>query len=202
MSASVRFSSGQEEFGLARLSRRTISVSCHVERHETREFSLSVWRTHSDDRLLRAELVSRMIAEQCTSSEGRVRVQVGGRCGPRRYPPRNCTPAWVARFTYVREWTLDRFMNLLTFKVFIGRLLTPLSHQVSATKSLAADIPKHVLYFGLAGTLPYLGTSVTTVVLAREASRAASGMSRVLLGYGKAHADCLDGIRVDHLFRT
>ncbi|KAJ9099323.1 hypothetical protein QFC21_004204 [Naganishia friedmannii] len=48
---------------------------------------------------------------------------------------------------------------------------------VSTTKSLAADIPPHVLWFGLAGTLPYMGTSVTAVFLAREASRAASGLT-------------------------
>jgi hypothetical protein len=49
--------------------------------------------------------------------------------------------------------------------------------QIATTKSFASDIPPHVLYFGLAGTLPYLGTSVSTVVLAREASLAASSES-------------------------
>jgi hypothetical protein len=55
------------------------------------------------------------------------------------------------------------------------------------TKSMITAVPKPVLQFGkhgitssadtvgLAGTLPYLGTSVGTVFLAREASRATQG---------------------------
>ncbi|KAI5450597.1 hypothetical protein NCC49_002856 [Naganishia albida] len=50
---------------------------------------------------------------------------------------------------------------------------------INTTKSFAADIPQPALYFGLAGTLPYLGTSVTTVALAREASLAASDIPNI-----------------------
>ncbi|WWD19206.1 hypothetical protein CI109_103664 [Kwoniella shandongensis] len=40
------------------------------------------------------------------------------------------------------------------------------------TRSFISAVPKPALYFGLAGTLPYLGTAISTVVLAREASLA------------------------------
>ncbi|KAF8582289.1 hypothetical protein K439DRAFT_159477 [Ramaria rubella] len=43
------------------------------------------------------------------------------------------------------------------------------------TSIIASTVPKHILVMGLAGALPYLGTSLTTVYLAREASLAASG---------------------------
>lgn len=168
MSASVRFLSGQGEFGLARLSRWITSVSCHLEWHETEEFSISVkWI---------------------------ILTTLGSRCDPGHFL-RGIVHQPGSRASH----TSDDGLQSLHESLDIQSLHRPTSDasllpQVSATKSLAADIPKHVLYFGLAGTLPYLGTSVTTVVLAREASRAASGMSRVLLGYGKAHADCLDGI--------
>jgi len=38
-------------------------------------------------------------------------------------------------------------------------------------------VPQHVLFFGLAGTLPYLGTSVGTVFLAREANLTGNGLN-------------------------
>ncbi|WWC90517.1 uncharacterized protein L201_005453 [Kwoniella dendrophila CBS 6074] len=44
----------------------------------------------------------------------------------------------------------------------------------SITKGMFTSVPKPVLYTGLAGTIPYLGTSVSIVALAREASLAAA----------------------------
>lgn len=38
------------------------------------------------------------------------------------------------------------------------------------------DVPKHILNFGLIGALPYLGTSLSTLYLARQASQAATGL--------------------------
>ncbi|EIW68252.1 hypothetical protein TREMEDRAFT_63425 [Tremella mesenterica DSM 1558] len=43
------------------------------------------------------------------------------------------------------------------------------------TTSIVSSVPKPALYFGLAGTLPYLGTSLATVYLARQAALAAAG---------------------------
>jgi hypothetical protein len=45
------------------------------------------------------------------------------------------------------------------------------------TKGLVEEVPKPVLQFGLAGTIPYIGTSVATIFLAREAGIAAAGES-------------------------
>ncbi|WWC71418.1 uncharacterized protein I206_105374 [Kwoniella pini CBS 10737] len=44
----------------------------------------------------------------------------------------------------------------------------------SVTKGMFTSVPKPVLYTGLAGTIPYLGTSLSIVALAREASLAAA----------------------------
>lgn len=43
------------------------------------------------------------------------------------------------------------------------------------TTDLVKAVPQPALVFGLAGTLPYLGTSLSTLFLAREASRASQG---------------------------
>ncbi|WRT68562.1 uncharacterized protein IL334_005539 [Kwoniella shivajii] len=43
---------------------------------------------------------------------------------------------------------------------------------MSVTKGMFTSVPKPVLYTGLAGTIPYLGTSLSIVALAREASLA------------------------------
>ncbi|WWC93427.1 hypothetical protein V866_000261 [Kwoniella sp. B9012] len=48
---------------------------------------------------------------------------------------------------------------------------------LSVTKGMFTSVPKPVLYTGLAGTIPYLGTSLSIVALAREASLAAAGES-------------------------
>ncbi|KAK4687010.1 hypothetical protein P7C73_g3101, partial [Tremellales sp. Uapishka_1] len=45
----------------------------------------------------------------------------------------------------------------------------------SITRDMFQTVPKPALYFGLAGTLPYLGTSAATIFLAREASLASTG---------------------------
>jgi len=45
----------------------------------------------------------------------------------------------------------------------------------SITKSIASEVPKPYLYFGLAGALPYLGASASTVYFARQAGLAAAG---------------------------
>jgi hypothetical protein len=49
--------------------------------------------------------------------------------------------------------------------------------QKTLTTQTFAEVPKPALVFGLAGTLPYLGTSLGTIFLAREASRASQGAS-------------------------
>ncbi|KAF8516761.1 hypothetical protein JB92DRAFT_2908968 [Gautieria morchelliformis] len=46
---------------------------------------------------------------------------------------------------------------------------------IGITSLIASDVPRHILTMGLAGALPYLGTSLSTIYLAREASLAASG---------------------------
>ncbi|KAJ7706902.1 hypothetical protein B0H17DRAFT_1034788 [Mycena rosella] len=43
------------------------------------------------------------------------------------------------------------------------------------TGSVASEVPRPVMMFGLAGGLPYIGASVTTVYLAHEAGLAAAG---------------------------
>jgi len=43
------------------------------------------------------------------------------------------------------------------------------------TKTVAGAVPRPYLYFGLAGALPYLGTSGTVIYLANQASLAAQG---------------------------
>ncbi|KAJ7481085.1 hypothetical protein B0H11DRAFT_2233000 [Mycena galericulata] len=43
------------------------------------------------------------------------------------------------------------------------------------TGSVAAQVPKPVMVFGLAGGIPYVGTALTTVYLAHEAGLAAAG---------------------------
>ncbi|KAL0569395.1 hypothetical protein V5O48_012573 [Marasmius crinis-equi] len=45
------------------------------------------------------------------------------------------------------------------------------------TGAIASEVPKPVMVFGLAGTLPYVGASATTVYLAYEAGLAASGVA-------------------------
>ncbi|KAH8117136.1 hypothetical protein DFH11DRAFT_1579454 [Phellopilus nigrolimitatus] len=45
------------------------------------------------------------------------------------------------------------------------------------TAAVANAVPKEILVFGLAGGLPYLGTSATVVYLARQAGLAAAGYS-------------------------
>jgi len=45
------------------------------------------------------------------------------------------------------------------------------------TSALASSVPKPYMYFGLAGALPYLGTSAATVYLAKQAGTAAAGLS-------------------------
>ncbi|KAK8854653.1 hypothetical protein IAR55_003392 [Kwoniella newhampshirensis] len=49
---------------------------------------------------------------------------------------------------------------------------SPTADFADITRSFIAAVPKPALYFGLAGTLPYLGTAISTVLLAREASLA------------------------------
>ena len=41
--------------------------------------------------------------------------------------------------------------------------------------AVAAQVPQPVMVLGLAGALPYLGTSLTTIYLAKEAGLAAAG---------------------------
>ncbi|KAJ7171931.1 hypothetical protein C8R46DRAFT_1189974 [Mycena filopes] len=54
---------------------------------------------------------------------------------------------------------------------------------VGITGSIASEVPKPVMFFGLVGGLPYLGASATTVYLAHEAGLAAAGqLSRVDAG--------------------
>jgi len=43
------------------------------------------------------------------------------------------------------------------------------------TSAVAAQVPKPVMILGLAGAMPYLGTSLTTIYLAKEAGLAAAG---------------------------
>ena len=46
------------------------------------------------------------------------------------------------------------------------------------TNAVAHSVPTPYVVFGLAGTLPYLGSALTTVYLARQAGEAATGASR------------------------
>jgi len=43
------------------------------------------------------------------------------------------------------------------------------------TSTVAAQVPQPVMVLGLAGALPYVGTSLTTIYLAKEAGLAAAG---------------------------
>ncbi|KAK0441103.1 hypothetical protein EV421DRAFT_1814113 [Armillaria borealis] len=45
------------------------------------------------------------------------------------------------------------------------------------TGAIASSVPKPAMVFGLAGTLPYVAASATTVYLAQEAGHAASGLA-------------------------
>ncbi|KAH8813628.1 hypothetical protein DL96DRAFT_1505544 [Flagelloscypha sp. PMI_526] len=47
------------------------------------------------------------------------------------------------------------------------------------TRSIASQVPKPVMWFGLAGALPYLGTAGTSVWLANQASLAAAGLTAI-----------------------
>ncbi|KAL7419124.1 hypothetical protein Q5752_005960 [Cryptotrichosporon argae] len=49
----------------------------------------------------------------------------------------------------------------------------------SITRDMITSVPKPALYFGAAGTLPYLGTATSIVFLAREAARASQGASTI-----------------------
>lgn len=51
---------------------------------------------------------------------------------------------------------------------------------MSITTGLMQSVPNHILLFGLAGTLPYLGTSVGTIFLAREANMVGNGYNSLL----------------------
>ena len=47
--------------------------------------------------------------------------------------------------------------------------------QISLTSAIASRVPKHVFVMGLAGSLPYLGTALSTLYLARQAGQASIG---------------------------
>ncbi len=47
--------------------------------------------------------------------------------------------------------------------------------QLGITNSVAHSVPTPYIVMGLAGGLPYLGSSLTTVYLARQAGEAATG---------------------------
>jgi Protein of unknown function (DUF3429) len=47
--------------------------------------------------------------------------------------------------------------------------------QISLTSLIASRVPKHVFVMGLAGSLPYLGTTLSTLYLARQAGQASVG---------------------------
>ncbi|KAJ7212729.1 hypothetical protein GGX14DRAFT_621175 [Mycena pura] len=55
------------------------------------------------------------------------------------------------------------------------RVLNEHIFQLGVTGSVASEVPKPVLLFGLAGGLPYIGASSTTVYLAYQAGLAATG---------------------------
>jgi hypothetical protein len=46
---------------------------------------------------------------------------------------------------------------------------------MQVTSAVAHQVPQPVMVLGLAGALPYLGTSLTTIYLAKEAGLAAAG---------------------------
>lgn len=53
--------------------------------------------------------------------------------------------------------------------------------KLGITDAVAKSVPKPYVVFGLAGALPYLGSSLTTVYLARQAGEAATGkLGRIL----------------------
>lgn len=47
--------------------------------------------------------------------------------------------------------------------------------QLGVTDAVARSVPQPYIFFGLAGALPYLGSSLTTIYLARQAGEAATG---------------------------
>jgi hypothetical protein len=47
--------------------------------------------------------------------------------------------------------------------------------QLGVTDAVAKSVPQPYVVFGLAGALPYLGSSLTTIYLARQAGEAATG---------------------------
>ncbi|EJD53104.1 hypothetical protein AURDEDRAFT_54788 [Auricularia subglabra TFB-10046 SS5] len=57
----------------------------------------------------------------------------------------------------------------------IGKLVGEDAGFTGVTSAMASQVPKPVMAFGLAGALPYLGTSLTTLYLARQAGTAAVG---------------------------
>ncbi|OWZ61794.1 hypothetical protein AYX15_06031 [Cryptococcus neoformans] len=64
----------------------------------------------------------------------------------------------------------------------------------SITSAMWTAVPKPAMFFGLAGTLPYLGTSLGTVFLARQASIASAN------GSGAELADILQNLHfVEHI---
>jgi len=53
--------------------------------------------------------------------------------------------------------------------------------QLGITRGVASEVPKPVMIFGLAGALPYLGATATTIYLARNAGLAASSSTAAAL---------------------
>jgi hypothetical protein len=50
-------------------------------------------------------------------------------------------------------------------------------YKVEVTSAIALSVPKHIFVMGLAGGLPYLGASLTTLYVAHRANNAAIGLS-------------------------
>ncbi|KIM33317.1 hypothetical protein M408DRAFT_19629 [Serendipita vermifera MAFF 305830] len=51
---------------------------------------------------------------------------------------------------------------------------------VGITSAVASSVPSHIMGFGLAGGLPYIGTSAFTIYLANQAGQAASGATSTI----------------------
>ena len=69
--------------------------------------------------------------------------------------------------------TKDTFVSL---QIYAGSHLRPNPFQLGITNAVAHAVPKPYIVFGLAGGLPYLAASGTTIYLARQAGLAATGL--------------------------
>lgn len=103
---------------------------------------------------------------------------IAGTGGKGDYDPASITRTTDGQSHGKSEPLRESFVSLpldLEFWAHIDALYT--AAQGNLTSTIASTVPKHILVFGLAGGLPYLGASLTTLYVARQASQAASGLT-------------------------